>query len=70
VGTIECKWNSDAFDSTALETFRQFYPMGRNFLVTPSGTSSYIKRFGKLEAKVCTPSDLRPPQEASPNWSG
>jgi hypothetical protein len=69
VDAIECKWNSDAFDSTALETFRQFYPQGRNFLVTPSGTPGYIKRYGKLEAKVCTPSDLRPPQEASPDRS-
>jgi len=69
VDAIECKWNSDAFDGTALETFRQFYPKGRNFLVTPSGTPGYIKRYGKLEAKVCTPSDLRPPQEASPDRS-
>ena len=63
VDAIECKWNSDAFDSTALKIFRQFHPKGRNFLVTPSGTPAYIKRFGELESKVCTPSDLCPPQE-------
>ena len=60
VDAIECKWNSDSFDSTALEIFRQFHPNGRNFLVTPSGTPACLKRFGELEAKVCTPDDLCP----------
>ena len=58
VDAIECKWNSDSFDSTALKRFRQFHPKGRNFLVTPSATPAYVKRFGELEAKVCTPADL------------
>ena len=35
VDAIECKWNSDSFDSTAVEIFRQSYPNGRNYLVTP-----------------------------------
>ncbi|MEX1118064.1 MAG: ATP-binding protein [Terrimicrobiaceae bacterium] len=60
VDAIECKWNPKAFDSTALEVFRSYYPEGRNYLVSPSGASPYDKRFGSLEVRVCTPSELLP----------
>jgi hypothetical protein len=35
---------------------------GRKRLVhlTPSGNPAYTKQFGKLEAQVCTPAELRP----------
>jgi uncharacterized protein len=59
VDVIECKWNSDAFDSAALEVFRSYYPKGRNFLVSPSGDTAYTKRFGSQEVRVCTPSELQ-----------
>jgi hypothetical protein len=58
VDVVECKWNSDAFDSTALNVFRSYYPGGRNYLVTPSGAPAYTKRFGKREVRVCTPDEL------------
>jgi hypothetical protein len=61
VDAIECKWNSGAFDSAALEVFRGYYPKGRNYLLTPSGDPAYTKRFGKLEVRICTPTELRPP---------
>ena len=61
VDAIECKWNSAAFDSGALEIFRSYYPKGRNFLVSPSGAPAYTKRFGSQEVLVCTPSELLPP---------
>jgi len=60
VDAIECKWNPAAFDSSALQVFRGFYPKGRNYLVTPSGDSPYTRRFGKLEVRICTPSELQP----------
>ena len=60
VDVIECKWNTAAFDKTALEVFRSYYPKGRNYLVTPSGAPGYAKRIGKLEVRVCTPAELRP----------
>ena len=60
VDAIECKWNPAAFDSSALQVFRGFYPKGRNYLVTPSGDPPYTKRFGKLEVRICTPSELQP----------
>ena len=59
VDAIECKWNSDAFDSAALEVFRSYYPKGRNYLVTPSGDPAYHKRYGNLDVSICTPTELR-----------
>ena len=58
VDAIECKWNSAAFDSAALEVFRSYYPKGVNYLVTPSGAPAYTKRFGSHEVRVCTPEFL------------
>ena len=59
VDAIECKWNPAAFDGTALKLFREYYPKGRNYLVTPSAETPYVKRVGELEVTVCTPSQLR-----------
>lgn len=58
VDAIECKWNPGSFDSSALEVFRSYYPEGRNYLVSPSGAPGYTRRFGALEVRVCTPSEL------------
>ena len=60
VDAIECKWDPGAFDSTALQVFRTYYPKGRNYLVTPSGETAYVRRFGHLEVRVCSPAELRP----------
>lgn len=58
VDAIECKWSPEAFDCSALKIFRAYYPKGRNFLVTPSGSSAYTKRFGTLDVRICTPTDI------------
>jgi len=58
VDAIECKWNPDAFDATSMKLFRSFYPLGRNYLVTPSGDPAYMRRYGDLEVKICTPTEL------------
>jgi hypothetical protein len=60
VDVIECKWNSDAFNPAALDTFRTYYPKGRNYLVSPSGSPGYTKMFGSHEVRVCTPTELHP----------
>jgi len=60
VDAIECKWNPDTFDSTALKVFRGYYPKGRNYLVSPSGDSAYTKRYGNLDVRICTPTELHP----------
>lgn len=58
IDAVECKWDPGAFDSTSLQVFRGYYPKGRNYLVAPTGDPAYIKAFGKLKVRVCTPSDL------------
>ena len=59
VDAIECKWAPGAFDPSALQVFRGYYPKGRNYLVTPSGEPAYDKRWGQLEVRICTPSELQ-----------
>jgi hypothetical protein len=58
VDAIECKWSAEAFDSTALDSFRKAYPSGRNFLVTPASGPGFIKAYGDLKVEVCSPSGL------------
>ena len=41
-----------------IEVFRRYYPKGRNYLVRPSSEPAYTKRYGKLEVRVCTPTEL------------
>jgi len=59
VDAVECKWDPAGFDGSSLQVFRGYYPKGRNFLVTPSGEPAYMKRYGKLDVKICTPEELR-----------
>ncbi|HOY58340.1 MAG TPA: ATP-binding protein [Verrucomicrobiota bacterium] len=58
VDAIECKWDPRSFDSAALQTFRSYYPNGRNYVVAPSSEPGYTRQFGNLEVRVCTPSEL------------
>jgi len=58
VDAIECKWSPAAFDPSSLKLFRSWYPKGRNFLVSPSGVPAYNRRYGDLEVRICTPSEL------------
>lgn len=55
VDAIECKWSPGRFDGTALRIFRDAYPRGRNYLVTPAGDPAYTIAAGKLRIRVCTP---------------
>lgn len=58
VDAIECKWDQTAFDAGALQVFRSYYPKGRNYLVVPAATSSYMRSFGQIEIRVCEPTAL------------
>lgn len=58
VHAIECKWHPDAFDAAPLRVFRQAYPNGTNYLVTPSGDPSRARRYGPLTVRICTPEGL------------
>jgi predicted AAA+ superfamily ATPase len=58
IDAIECKWDPGKFDPSALKLFRNYYPKGRNYLITPAGDPAYKKRCGSLEVQVCTPTTL------------
>lgn len=58
VDAIECKWNPSDFDPSALKVFRSYYPMGKNYIISPLGGESYLKNFGKLTVKICDPSGV------------
>lgn len=58
VDVIECKWQSNAFDPTALKIFRSSYPNGRNYLITPAH-KILVKRFGEHEVTISNPSGLK-----------
>ena len=64
VDAIECKWDPAPSMHPPWRSSASYYPNGRNYLVTPSGEPGYLKRFGTLEVRVCTPSELRPPDRA------
>jgi len=49
VDAIECKWNPDAFELRGLKAFRDNYPNGRNYLLSPSVRHRTIRRAGDLE---------------------
>lgn len=58
VDAIECKWDAQAFDASALATFRRHHPAGHNYLVVPVAEPAHTRRYGALEVRVCTPADL------------
>lgn len=55
---IECKMSAERLDVGALETFRSFYPRGRNYLVCPGVTEAYDRRVGGLIVRVAGCRDL------------
>lgn len=57
--TVECKWNPNAFDSRDLSAFREIYPKGRNFLVSPRTVSSHEKKVAGFQMILINPGHLR-----------
>jgi predicted AAA+ superfamily ATPase len=60
VDAFECKWSADEFDPAALKVFREYYPKGNNYLLSPRGSPAYRKRIQGLELTVCGLEDLEP----------
>jgi uncharacterized protein len=44
VDAYECKWNPDEFDTGAIKVFRERYPKGENYLITPLNGPAYTKK--------------------------
>jgi hypothetical protein len=52
VDAYECKWSVDEFDPAALKAFREYYPNGDNYLISPVVGPAYRKRVKGLELQV------------------
>lgn len=57
---IECKWQSNEFAPRGLLAFRESYPKGRNFVVTPGPSMTpYERTIGGLRVKFLSFESLR-----------
>ncbi|MBL8695145.1 MAG: ATP-binding protein [Planctomycetes bacterium] len=66
VDVLECKWNPNHLNPRALQRFREHYPSGRNYVVTPAAAEPYPLRSGNLEWTVCAPAHFRGGAQARP----
>ncbi|HED18830.1 MAG TPA: ATP-binding protein [Gammaproteobacteria bacterium] len=58
VDVLECKINPDKLDAKPVKAFRDLYPEGKNYLVSPAVKAPYRVRRGKLVFTVCSTGDL------------
>ncbi|MFH1476615.1 MAG: ATP-binding protein [Verrucomicrobiota bacterium] len=58
IDVMECKWDSSRFDSTAVRVFRQSYPNGMNYVLSPQTAPKYTRRIVSLEFQFCNPLSL------------
>jgi len=59
VDAFECKWNPDAFEPRGLNAFRENYPKGRNYLLSPGVQHRSVRRMADLEVVVLPIEELR-----------
>ena len=59
VDAIECKWKADAFGTRNLVAFRELYPKGRNFVISPLPGLGYARALDGLQVEFTTPAELR-----------
>jgi predicted AAA+ superfamily ATPase len=59
VDAIECKWSPDAFETRGLGAFREFYPRGKNYVVSPLTGPGYARMQAGLEVTFVSPEGLR-----------
>jgi predicted AAA+ superfamily ATPase len=59
VDAIECKWNPEAFETRGLAAFREQYPKGKNYTVSPLNGPAYERVQGGLKISIVSPGELR-----------
>jgi uncharacterized protein len=59
VDAIECKWNPEAFESRGLGAFRDQYPSGKNYVVSPLNGPAYERIQDGRKVAFVSPEDLR-----------
>ena len=55
VDTVECKWNPNQFDPSAMKVLRKYYPGGTNYVICPLSVQGYRKKVSGLDVYVCHP---------------
>lgn len=56
---IECKWNAEDFEARGLAAFRENYPRGNNFVISPQTVTRYKRKMGGLEVEFLPIAELR-----------
>jgi predicted AAA+ superfamily ATPase len=59
VDAIECKWQPESFETRGLRAFREQYPKGRNYIVSPLNSPTYERVQDGLKIIVASPRELR-----------
>ena len=59
VDAIECKWNPEVFETRGRAAFREQYPKGKNYVVSPLNGPSYERVQGGLKISIVSPGELR-----------
>jgi uncharacterized protein len=59
IDAIECKWNPQAFETRGLVAFREQYPKGKNFVVSPLTSPSYERVQDGLKFLIVSPGEFR-----------
>lgn len=58
VNRIECKWSPDAFETRGLAAFRDNYPVGANYVVSPLNGPGYERTIDGLRVRIVSPAEL------------
>ena len=58
VDLLECRIDPDRLNTAAVQAFREIYPLGDNYIVSPAAKRPYHVRQGDWVFKVCTTGDL------------
>ena len=53
VDAVECKLHADAFEGRNLKVFREHYPRGEDYVVTPDTKKPYSKRIAGRKVSFC-----------------
>lgn len=56
---VECKWKPDAFETRGLAAFREQYPKGKNYVVSPLNGPAYERVQDGLKVSIISPKELR-----------
>ena len=59
VVAIECKWKPDAFETRGLAAFREQYPKGKNYVVSPLNGPAYERTLNGMKVSFVSPGELR-----------